>query len=154
MKDAWLKPGAGDLATEEVVVDFPNEGDTVLVRALPARFSAQVSSQFKIVTEGSQQVSRVDVDEMEALQFAHGVVEPEFTPDEARQIAESFGPVFRKVIEVVDRLSGVNKEAIKDAEARFPHSGAGTNGSAVADTDTSGGTGGSGEPALSSRPGA
>lgn len=153
-KDAWLRPGAGDLRTKEVVVDFPNPGDTVLVRALPARFSARVSSQFEIVQEGNQQVSRIAVDKMETLQFAHGVVEPEFTEEEARQIAENFGPVFRKVIAVIDELSGVDKEAVKAAEERFPNSGNGSKGSAVADSGSTGSTGRSDKPTVPARPGA
>ncbi len=154
-KDAWLRSGAGDLATEDVVVDFPNPGDTVKVRALPASYSARVSSQFVIENEGTgKQKSRIDVETMEVLQFAGGVIEPEFTEAEARQIAENFGPVFRKVIEVIDRLSGVNKEEVKAAEARFLDSGESRNGSAVADGDTAGGSGGSGESAVSSSAGA
>lgn len=118
-KNAWLS-GQGDLREEEVLVDYPVKGDTVLVRGLPARFSAEVQSQMKVQTEGREQIAKIDVAEMEALQFAHGVVEPAFTYEEAKQAQETMGPAYRKVIEVVDRLSGVSKEDVAKAQQRFP----------------------------------
>lgn len=126
-KDAWLN-GPGDLREEDVVVDFPNPGDTVRVRALAARFSAEVQSQMRLQTEGREQVAKIDVAEMEVLQFAHGVVDPEFTVDEARQAQGRMGPAFRKVVSKIDELSGVDKEAIEKAEQRFPDRGARPNG--------------------------
>ena len=66
---------------------------------------------------------------MEILQFAHGVVDPQFSEDEARQIAEQFGPAFRKVIAKIDELSGVDKEAIEQTDLRFPDRGNGSGGS-------------------------
>jgi hypothetical protein len=125
-KDAWLQ-GPGDLR-EEDVEDVPVKGESVRVRALPARFSAEVQSQMKLQSEGRESVARIDVAEMEVLQFAHGVVEPVFSVDEARQIQERFGPAFRKVVNKIDELSGVDKEAIEKTEARFPARGAGSNG--------------------------
>jgi hypothetical protein len=35
---------------------------------------------------------------MELLQFVHGVIDPQFTIDEARLVQEKFGPAFKKVI--------------------------------------------------------
>ena len=49
-----------------------------------------------------------------------------FTVDEARLVAQKFGPAFRKVIAKIDELSGVDKEAIDKANATFPHSGSGS----------------------------
>jgi hypothetical protein len=144
-KDAWLG-GTGDLREEEVE-DVPVKGQTVLVRGLPARYSAEVQSQMKVQTVGREQVARIDVAEMEVLQFAHGVVEPKFSVDDARVIAGKFGPAFRKVIDAIDRLSGVDKEAVEDAEVKFPAGGPGENGGggrgaarplAVADTPEAG----------------
>ncbi len=152
-KDAWLRPGKGDLREEEVVVDWPDPGDTVLVRALSARWAAKVQSKFKIRTEGNQQVSSVDIDEMEKLQFAHGVVEPEFSEEEAERALEIMGPAARKVIAAIDRLSGVNKEAVKAAEERFPVGGTNGDGSALADSGASERAGRSGESTLPSSTG-
>lgn len=119
-KDAWLG-GSGDLR-EADVEDVPVKGSKVRVRALPARYSADVQSQLKLETQGREQVARIDVASMEVLQFAHGVIDPKFSEEEARQIAEKYGPAFRKVIEKIDELSGIDKEAIAETEQRFPAS--------------------------------
>jgi hypothetical protein len=43
--------------------------------------------------------------------------------DEARLVAQKFGPAFRKVIAKVDELSGVDKEAIEKTNATFQAGG-------------------------------
>jgi hypothetical protein len=140
-KDAVLK-GPGDLATAEVVTDVPNPGDTFLVRGLPAAYSNQASSEaLKMTTVGLDQIATVDTARLEVLQFAHGVVEPTFTVDEAQQVSEKYGPMFRKVITKIDELSGVNKEAITEATAKFPRSGASENGADLGDGTPAGGDG-------------
>lgn len=126
-KDAWLS-GPGDLREAEVE-DVPVPGQSVLVRGLPAAYSAEVQGQLKLVQEGREQIAKIDVPSMELLQFVHGVVEPQFTKDEARQVQQKFGPAFRKVIAKIDELSGIDKEAIEKTETRFPTGGAGENGS-------------------------
>lgn len=119
-KDAWLT-GDGDLREEEVE-DVPVPGESVLVRGLSARYSAEVQGQMKLVTESNEQVARIDVASMERLQFQHGVVDPSFGPAEVAVIQDRFGPAFKKVIAAVDRLSGIDKEAIVETEQRFPAS--------------------------------
>lgn len=136
-KDAWLG-GSGDLA-EADVDDVPVKGQSVRVRALPARYSAAVQSQLKFETVRGEQVAKIDVAEMEILQFAHGVIKPEFSEQDARVIAEKYGPAFRKVIERIDELSGIDKEAIEKTEQRFPDGGNGTVGEDVAVADAAGG---------------
>ncbi len=128
-KDAWLG-ASGDLA-EADVEDVPVKGEKVRVRALPARYSAAVQSQLKIETVRGEQVARIDVAEMEILQFAHGVINPQFSEQDAKVIAEKFGPAFRKVIEKIDELSGIDKEAIEKTEQRFPAGGNGAGGEDV-----------------------
>jgi hypothetical protein len=125
-KDSWIS-GPADI-TEADVEDVPTAGESVRVRALPARFSAEVQSQMRVEQDGHDQVARIDVAEMEVLQFAHGVVDPQFTVDEARYVQQRFGPAFRKVVAKIDELSGVDKEAIEQAEQRFPAGGARPNG--------------------------
>jgi hypothetical protein len=120
-KEAWLS-GQGDLK-EADVEDVPVRGQSVRVRALSARYSAEVQSQVKMVSEGRSQVAKIDVPTMEMLQFVHGVIEPQFTPDEAKLVQERFGPAFRKVIAKIDEISGIDKEAIEQTEQRF-HGGA------------------------------
>lgn len=147
-KDSWLT-GPGDLK-EATVEDVPVPGESVLVRALSARYSAEVQGQLKLVQDGREQVAKIDVASMELLQFQHGCVDPEFTVQEARQIQERFGPAFRKVVAKIDELSGIDKEAIEQTEQRFPDSGASE---ARPDRD-SGAPAGSSGPAVPLRAGA
>jgi hypothetical protein len=118
-KEAWLD-GPGDLA-EAIVEDVPVKGASVKVRGLPAAFSNQAQSEaLKLVTGArGEQSATVDTARMSILQFAHGCVEPKFTVDEAEKVAQKFGPAFNKVIEKIDELSGVDKEAIADANKQF-----------------------------------
>lgn len=128
--DQWIG-GPGDLK-EEVVEDVPVRGSSVLVRALPARYSAAVQSQLKVEqTRRGEQVARIDVEEMERLQFLHGVVEPKFNEQDVRVIFEKWGPAARKVIAKIDELSGIDKEAIEQTETRFQAGGGSENGSYV-----------------------
>lgn len=128
-KASWLE-GPGDLR-EADVEDVPVAGESVRVRALSARYSAEVQGQLKMVQEGSEQVARFDIAAMEALQFANGCIDPTFTLDEARQVQRVYGPAFRKVIAKIDELSGIDKDTLKETETRFPAGGetpAGSNG--------------------------
>jgi hypothetical protein len=143
-KQSWLD-SPGDLK-EADVDDVPVPGESVRVRALSARYSADVQSQVKLVTQGREQIAKIDVPTMELLQFVHGVIEPQFTEDEAKQVQERFGPAFRKVIEKIDALSGIDKEAIEKTEQRFPAGGAGEAGPPLAD-GVAAGNGGSAVPA-------
>jgi hypothetical protein len=143
-KDAWLT-GPGDLKQEEVQ-DVPAPGQSVLVRGLPAKYSAEIQGQLKLVTEGREQVAKIDVPSMELLQFVHGVVDPTFSRAEAEQIQAKFGPAFRKVIAKIDELSGIDKEAIEQTEQRFPAGGTSQGGTALGD-GTPAGNGGSAVPA-------
>jgi hypothetical protein len=135
-KDAWLQ-GPGDLRQEEVE-DVPVPGQSVLVSGLPAKYSAEIQGQLKLVTEGREQIAKIDVPSMELLQFVHGVIEPKFTREEAAIVQEKFGPAFRKVIERIDALSGIDKEAIDQTEQRFPVGGEGESGPDVGDATTAG----------------
>ena len=120
-KDAWLT-GDGDLR-EADVDDVPVKGQSVRVRALSAKYSAEVQGQMKLTSEGSEQVAKIDIAAMERLQFQHGVIDPSFGPLEVEMIQEKFGPAFRKVVAKIDELSGIDKEAIEKTEARFPAGG-------------------------------
>lgn len=145
-KDAWLQ-GPGDLK-EDDVEDVPIPGQSVRVRGLSARYSAEVQGQVKLVQQGREQIAKIDVQAMELLQFVHGVIDPVFNESEARQVQERFGPAFRKVIEKIDELSGIDKEAIEQTEQRFPAGGEGESGPDVAD-GVAAGNGGSPVPARS-----
>ncbi len=119
-KQAWLE-GPGDLR-EADVEDVPVKGQSVRVRGLPAAYSNQAASEaleLKTTNDGGQ-IATVNQARLEVLQFAHGVVDPPFTEDEAAKVSEKYGPAFKKIIARIDELSGVDKEAIEQANATFP----------------------------------
>lgn len=149
-KDAWLS-GPSDLK-EDVVEGVPVPGESVKVRGLAAAFSNQAQSEaLEWTQEGpGKQRSTINTARMEILQFHHGVVDPKFSLEEAKLISERFGPAFKKVIARIDELSGVDKEAIDEANTRFQAGGASQNGSAVEDAASTR----SGGPAVSARAGA
>ena len=122
-KDSWLK-GPGDLQ-EADVEDVPVKGESVRVRGLPAQYSNEATSkalEMKTVA-GGEQIATVNTATLEVLQFHHGVIDPVFSFDESKEIAEKFGPAFKKVVARIDELSGVDKQALEDAATRFPASG-------------------------------
>jgi hypothetical protein len=122
-KDAWLH-GPSDLR-EEDVENVPIDGMTVRVRGLPAAYSNQATSEALELITGArgEQTAHINTEKLEVLQFAHGCVEPTFTVDEARLVAQKYGPAFRKVIAKIDELSGVDKEAIEKTNATFQPGG-------------------------------
>lgn len=120
-KDSWLN-SHGDIREAEVH-DVPIPGESVLVRGLSAKYSADVMSQLRMVQQGESQEAKLDIAKMERLQFLHGVVDPQFTEPEVEQIQEKFGPAFNKVVERVRELSGIDQEAITETEQRFPVGG-------------------------------
>ena len=130
-KEAWLT-GPGD-CEEADVEDVPVKGESVRVRGLAAAYSNEAQSEALeyITTPKGDTVATINTAKMEVLQFAHGVIEPQFNVQEAEQVARKFGPAFKKVIAKIDELSGVDKEAVEQAEARFPNQRAGQNGSDV-----------------------
>jgi hypothetical protein len=151
-RDAWLT-GPGDLA-EADVEDVPVKGMSVRVRALSAKYSAEMQAQMKIERSGREAVGRFDIAEMELLQFVHGCVDPSFNEAEARQIQEKYGAAFRKVIAKIDEISGIDKEAIEAAEQRFPAGGEDAARPLVGDGGSAGGLSAVGGPDLPVRVGA
>lgn len=141
-KEAWLN-GPGDLR-EADVEDVPVPGQSIRVRGLAAAFSNQATSEaLELITDArGGQTAHVNTEKLEVIQFAHGCVDPSFTVDEARIIAQKFGPAFHKVIAKIDELSGVDKEAIEKTNATFQAGGSGTsNGREAATSATPVGSG-------------
>lgn len=137
-KTAWLE-GPGDLR-EADVEDVPVEGESVRVRGLPAAYSNQASSEALEMITGKrgEQTAKVNTAKLEVLQFAHGVIDPQFSVEEAERVAQKFGPAFKKVVAKIDELSGVDKAAVEETNARFQGSGEGEAGSDLGDGDSSG----------------
>lgn len=149
-KDAWLS-GPGDLK-EADVEDVPAKGQSVRVRGLPAQYSNQAQSEaLEMKTIGATQIATVNVARLEVLQFAHGCVDPSFSVEEAQQVAEKFGPAFKAVIAKIDELSGVDKQAVEDATARFQ--GSGTSSTGEGEAGDNGAPTGSSRPAVPARAG-
>jgi hypothetical protein len=147
-KDALL--GASDLVERDV--DLPSIGGSVKVRSLSAAYSNEASSEaleLKTDPRGNQ-IATVNTAKLEALQALHGLVEPKLSSlVEAEQFAKNCGPAFKKVIDVIDEISGVDKEAIEKANATFPVGGEGqANGrEAGAEAPAGVGSGGPDQPA-------
>ena len=121
-KDALLK--ASDIRTKEV--DLPTIGGTVEVQGLSAAYSNQASSEALEMTTTAKgdQVARVNTAKLEVIQAQHGLVDPALSSfAEAEQFAKNCGPAFKKVIEAIDELSGLDKEAMTEATAKFQGSG-------------------------------
>lgn len=122
---------ASDLETREV--DLPSIGGSVKVRSLPATYSNQASSEALELTTGrrGEQVARINTAKLEELQVLHGLVEPKLNSiEDARVFMTRCGKAAKKVVEAIDELSGIDKEALESAEQRFPvePEGAGRNG--------------------------
>ena len=137
-KESWLQ-GPTDLR-EADVEDVPVKGESVRVRGLPAAYSNQATSEALELITGArgEQTAHVNTEKLEVLQFAHGVIDPVFSVEEARQVAQRFGPAFRKVIEKIDELSGVDKEAIEQTNATFQNGGPSTPGLPLGDAAPAG----------------
>src|SRR5262245_2997166 len=137
-KASWLG-STGDLVTE-TIEDVPVKGESVIVRGLPAAYSNQASSEALVMKQvGRDQIATVDTAKMEVLQFLHGVVEPKFdSVEEVEQVAEKFGPAWRRVIDRIDALSGVRKEDYERAAAKFPGGSPSTTGEPMEDGAASG----------------
>lgn len=152
---SWIN-GPGDLK-QDTVEDVPVPGESVLVRGLPAAYSNEATSEaLELKTIGDQQIATVNTAKMEVLQFAHGCVDPQFSVEQARLISEKYGPAFKKVVNKIDELSGVNKEAYEEAKARFPvvDAGAAAESPELANGAGNGSASGSGRPDVPARAGA
>lgn len=138
-KEALL--GASDLREKEV--ELKTIGGSVIVQGLPAAFSNQASSEALVLkTVGSDQIATVDTAVLEEIQVLHGLKDPKLnTREEARQFMERCGPAAKTLVAAIDELSGIDKEAIADANARFQGSGANANGSDLGDAAPTGADG-------------
>ena len=131
---------ASDLETREV--ELPSLNMKVRVRALAASYSNQAQSQALKLVQGprGEQTSTVDVDVLEQLQVLHGLVEPKpRSLQDVKTLATNTGRAFKLIVQAIDELSGVDKQAIEDANAKFPAGGAGSqNGREAGDDEPSG----------------
>ena len=122
-KDALLK--ASDLKTKEI--ELETIGGSVVVQGLSAAYSNQASSEaleMKTTARGDQ-IASVNTAKLETIQVLHGLVDPKLdTFEEAQQFMEQCGPAAKAIVEAIDEPSGLDKEAMSEAQAKFPSSGA------------------------------
>jgi hypothetical protein len=112
--DAALANAPADL--EEVDVDDVF-GGRVRIRALTAAQTAVVR-QHTVDTRGKNpQITWAD---MERKQFQLGVIMPAFNADQVRTLHATSGRSFARVIAEIDRISALDKEALRDAQKDFP----------------------------------
>jgi hypothetical protein len=111
---------ASDLETEEV--DLPTIGGSVLVTGLSAAYADDArSSAVETVIEGDRQIGKMNVKKLEVLEVFHGLVEPKLKSEiEAEQFLKNCGPAARTLLDKIDELSAIDKEAIAQTAAEFP----------------------------------
>ena len=121
-KDALLK--ASDLRTKEI--ELESIGGSVVVQGLSAAYSNQASSEaleMKTTARGDQ-IASVNTAKLETIQVLHGLVEPKLdTIEEAEQFMKNCGPAAKAIVEAIDELSGLDKEAITETSAKFQGGG-------------------------------
>lgn len=115
---------ASDLKTRTIKLE--SLGGEVVVQGLGSYFASEAASEaMEVVSDGRQQTARVNKAKLESLQVFHGLVDPKLNSlTEAEQFLKQCGPAAQEVIDAIDELSAIDKEAIENAEARFPDSGA------------------------------
>src|SRR5512146_643190 len=73
-----------------------------------------------IIHPRTQQITRqVDSQKLNDLMFAESVVEPRFTPEQVKALAEKAAGPYLKIMQVVTRLSGFGQGA-EEGEDQFP----------------------------------
>ncbi len=113
--EAILKKAPEDL--KEELIDVPEWDCSVKIKSFTAAMSASIK-QRGFGFKGEETL--VAWGEMEIMQFQHGVIEPNFTEDQVRQLHLSSGRGFARVIEALDELSNLDKEALAKAKEEFP----------------------------------
>ena len=112
--------GATDLVEKEV--ELPTIGVSVVVRWLGAAYGNEAQSKaLEMKTIGNTQIATVNTAALEELQVLHGLVDPHLdSVEEVRGFMEKCGPAAKAIVAAIDELSGLDKDAIEAANARFP----------------------------------
>jgi hypothetical protein len=109
-----LKKAPEDLVEE--TLEVPEWGCSVKVRSFTAAQAAMIR-QRGIGFKGDETL--IAWAEMEIMQFQQGVVEPAFSEDQVRELHLSSGRGFSRVIEKLDELSKIDKEALAKTREEF-----------------------------------
>lgn len=124
-------------------VPLPSLGFSVKVRALPAAYSnlAQSEATELVNTENAkgriEQTVRIDHAKRDALKVLHGMVEPKLhSLEDAITFAQNVSVgTWQKVVDEIDRLSGLTEEEAQRVEAVFHGGGSGEKRPAAPDAD-------------------
>lgn len=117
--DAILKAAPAD--AEEEVVNVPEWDCAVKVRTLNAEAAAEIKGA---AATGVMNGSGMDVAGMERIQFRCGVVEPQFTDQQVRQLQKASATGWKRVINAIDALSGGDeKELLEKLQEQFRSQG-------------------------------
>lgn len=119
----------GYLSVEDAIANAPADceerdvegvfGGKVRVRSLTAAQAARVKQASISLAGRNPDVAWA---EMEMRQFEFAVIKPKFSPDQVKTLHLSAGKSFAKVIGVIDEMSGMNKEELREAQREFPNS--------------------------------
>lgn len=99
-----------ELPTEEV--DVPEWGGIVKVRGFTKQEQIDIRNAATVADE-------IDMGKVELLMLVKGVVEPSFTDAQVGQLAALAAGVVDRILLVITRLSGMDAEAMRQAQRRF-----------------------------------
>lgn len=105
----------------------------VLVRGLGAEFSNQAQDEAMelVQDERGRQIARINTTKMARIQVQHGLIDPPIeSEDEAKEFLSKYGPAAQEIVDKIDELSGLDKEAIAKTEATFQGGGESEDGTA------------------------
>lgn len=116
---------ASDLSQREI--ELPTLGGSVVIRSLPAAYANQAQSEAmeQVQQVGRrEQVTRINMQKLEALQVLHGLVEPKLNSlAEAEQFAKQCGPAWNTLVQAINEASGINNAEVERVNAQFPDGG-------------------------------
>ncbi len=97
----------------EETVEVPEWGGAVVVRGLTRQQAFEVRADGKVGKE--MDVARVDM-----LMLIAGMAEPKFTAEQGPQLMAKSAAATQRVVNVINRLSGMDEEAAAAADRSFP----------------------------------
>jgi hypothetical protein len=111
---AALENAPADLEEVDVEGVF---GGKVRIRALTAAQAAVVKG---VTVDTRGKTPTITWADMERKQFQLAVITPAFSAEEVRRLHATSGRSFARVIAEIDRISAMDKEALRDAQKDFP----------------------------------
>lgn len=114
-----IENAPNDIKIEYVDDVFPDKNGvtgSVKIRSLTAFESTQVKQMSIKMNRGDTAIIWA---EMERMQFGYGVIEPSFTKEQVRSLHGTAGGSFAKVIDAIDKISGINKTEMREAVDDF-----------------------------------